>query len=126
MRKLLWMAIAITMLTTVLFVPSLSAQEDGWIRIFNGKNLDGWEANEKPENWTVENGILVGRGTRSHLFYKQREFKNLHFKATIKLNNKGNSGMYFRAEFGTGWPKGYEAQVENSSGDPKKTGSLYN
>ena len=25
-----------------------------------------------------------------------------------------------------GWPKGYEAQVNNSHKDPKRTGSLYN
>ncbi|MBL8291098.1 MAG: DUF1080 domain-containing protein, partial [Bryobacterales bacterium] len=44
----------------------------------------------------------------------------------VKLNKGGNSGMYFRAEFGEGWPKGYEAQVNNSHKDPVKTGSLYN
>jgi hypothetical protein len=123
MKYFLALAIALTFLA----VPaSFAADDDGWIRIFNGKNLDGWKANEKPENWTVEDGLLVGRGSRSHLFYAEREFTDLHFKATVKLNNKGNSGMYIRAAFGPGWPKGYEAQVENSSGDPRKTGSLYN
>ncbi|HYP12457.1 MAG TPA: DUF1080 domain-containing protein, partial [Bryobacteraceae bacterium] len=34
--------------------------------------------------------------------------------------------MYFRTAFGTGFPKGYEAQVNNSHTDPKRTGSLYN
>ena len=34
--------------------------------------------------------------------------------------------MYIRAAKGTGWPKGYETQVENTSPDPQKTGSLYN
>ena len=34
--------------------------------------------------------------------------------------------MYFRAALGQGWPKGYEAQVENTSSDPQRTGSLYN
>jgi len=126
MRKLLLMAATLMMAAGTLFVTPVEAQDDGWVRIFNGKDLTGWEANEKPENWTVENGAIVGRGTRSHLFFKKEEFTNLHFKATIKLNNKGNSGMYFRAAFEPGWPKGYEAQVENSSGDPKKTGSLYN
>lgn len=126
MRKLLLMAATLMMAAGTLFVTPVEAQDDGWVHIFNGKDLTGWEANEKPENWTVENGAIVGRGTRSHLFFKKEEFTNLHFKATIKLNNKGNSGMYFRAAFEPGWPKGYEAQVENSSGDPKKTGSLYN
>ena len=34
--------------------------------------------------------------------------------------------MYFRAQHGPGWPKGYESQVENTSPDPQRTGSLYN
>jgi hypothetical protein len=34
--------------------------------------------------------------------------------------------MYFRAAYGEGWPRGYEAQVNNSGLDPVKTGSLYN
>jgi len=100
---------------------------DGFVTIFNGENRDGWKANEHAENWTVEDGCIVGKGPRSHLFYEGAgELTDLEFKAEVKLNKGGNSGMYFRAEFGEGWPKGYEAQVNNSSGDPKKTGSLYN
>src|SRR4029079_4361188 len=34
-------------------------------------------------------------------------------------------GMYLRAAFGPGFPRGYESQVENTSPDPQKTGSLY-
>lgn len=100
--------------------------DQGWISIFDGKTLKGWEASERPENWTVEDGAIVGRGPRSHLFYKEREFGDLEFKAEVKLNKGGNSGMYFRAQFGPGWPKGYEAQVNNSHRDPVRTGSLYN
>ena len=38
-----------------------------------------------------------------------------------------NAGIYFHTKYQeTGWPKyGYEAQVNNTHGDPKKTGSLY-
>jgi hypothetical protein len=126
MRNAIVMAAAIVFVFAATLVSPLAAQDDGWVRIFNGKDLEGWQANERPENWTVEDGMLVGRGSRSHLFYMKEELSDLHFKATIKLNHKGNSGMYIRAEFGPGWPKGYEAQVENSSSDPKKTGSLYN
>ena len=109
----------------------VAAQSEGWISLFDGKSLNGWKASEKPENWTVEEGTITGRGERSHLFFvgadgaKPEEFENLEFIADIKLNKGGNSGMYFRTEFGPGWPKGYEAQVNNSSGDPVKTGSLY-
>jgi hypothetical protein len=104
-----------------------AADADGWIRMFDGKTLNGWKATERPENWTVESGAIVGRGERSHLFYLAQECVNCEFKAEVKINKGGNSGMYFRAQFdGPGWPKGYEAQVNTSHKDPVKTGSLYN
>jgi hypothetical protein len=104
----------------------LVAAEKGWIKMFDGKTLNGWKANERPENWTVVDGAIQGKGERSHLFWMKQECVDCEFKAEVKLNKGGNSGMYFRAEFGEGWPKGYEAQVNNSHKDPVRTGSLYN
>jgi len=100
--------------------------DEGWITLFDGVSLDGWKANEHPESWSVEDGMIVGHGVRSHLFYMDREFTDVEFKAEIWLRKGSNSGMYFRTEFGPAWPKGYEAQVNNSHGDPVRTGSLYN
>lgn len=102
------------------------AAEDGWKVIFDGKTLDGWEANENPQSWTVFDGVIQGKGPRSHLFYKAEEFEDCEFKADVKARKGSNSGMYFRTAWGPGFPKGYEAQVNNSGLDPKRTGSLYN
>ncbi len=99
--------------------------KDGWISMFDGKTLDGWKANERPESWKVVDGAIVGDGPVSHLFWMGQECVNCEFRAEIKLNHSGNSGMYVRAAFGPGFPKGYETQVENTSPDPQKTGSLY-
>jgi hypothetical protein len=94
--------------------------------MFDGKTLNGWKANEHPESWTVRDGAIVGDGPASHLFWLVQECENCEFRAEVKLNHSGNSGMYFRTAMGPGFPKGYEAQVENTSPDPQKTGSLYN
>ncbi len=107
-----------------LLVPSWGA---GWVTMFDGKSLDGWKASELPEQWTVENGEIVGRGKRSHLFWMKEECVDCEFKAKVLINKGGNSGMFFRTEWSTpGFPKGYEAQVNRSHRDPVKTGSLYN
>lgn len=101
------------------------ADTNGWIRLFDGKTLSGWQTFD-PGSWSVDkDGLVVGKGPRSHLF-SPNAYTNLQFKVEVKLNAKGNSGMYFRAKLGPGWPEGYEAQVENTSPDPQKTGSLYN
>lgn len=131
MKTRAWISLfAVTLLSGVtgvmLHAAAPEPDDEGWITIFDGETLDGWKASEKPENWKVEDGCIVGTGERSHLFYTDAgEMKDLEFQADVKLSKGGNSGMYFRVEFGEGWPKGYEAQVNNSSGDPRKTGSLY-
>jgi hypothetical protein len=99
--------------------------DEGWVRIFDGKTLNGWKASERPEAWSVKDGAIVGDGGVSHLFYMGEECENCEFKAEVKLNHTGNSGMYFRAKFMPGWPEGYEAQVNNTSPDWRRTGSLY-
>ena len=96
----------------------------GWVKIFDGKSLNGWKAVENEGSWSVKDGNLVGDGERSHLFYTVKQCKNCEFYAEVKLNHEGNSGMYFRAKMEKGFPPGYESQVENTSRDPRKTGSL--
>jgi hypothetical protein len=102
------------------------AKPGKWIKMFNGKNLDGWKTNENPEAWKAVDGTIVGDGAVSHLFWMKEECENCEFKAMVKISDGGNSGMYFRTAFGPGFPKGYEAQVNSSHKDPKRTGSLYN
>ena len=97
-----------------------------WVKMFDGKTLDGWKATERPEQWEVKDGAITSKGERSHLLWMKEVCENCEFKATVKINKGGNSGMFFRSEFMTGWPKGYEAQVNTSHKDPVKTGSLYN
>ncbi|MGE5646039.1 MAG: DUF1080 domain-containing protein [Acidobacteriota bacterium] len=110
----------------ILLAASVSFGADGWVKMFDGKTLKGWKASERPESWKVVDGVITGDGPVSHLFWMVRQCGNCEFKAEVKLNHSGNSGMYFRTAFGPGFPKGYEAQVENTSPDPQKTGSLYN
>jgi hypothetical protein len=105
--------------------PAPTPGKDGWVSMFDGKTLDGWKANERPDSWKVVDGAITGDGPASHLFWMKQECEDCEFRAEVKLNHAGNSGMYFRTAFGPGFPKGYESQVENTSPDPQKTGSLY-
>ena len=110
----------------------ISAQSaDGWVSLFNGKNLDGWTANENPSTFSVQDGVLVVKGERAHLFYtgpvNGGNFTNFILKLEIMTKPKANSGVYFHTKFQKdGWPaKGYEVQVNNSQSDPKRTAGLY-
>ncbi len=117
---------------TSLIASSTIKAEDGWISMFNGKDLTGWKSNEEaPGVFTVENGELKVSGGRAHLFYMGADgaakFKNFEVKAKVKTTPGSNSGFYFHTEYqDKGWPdKGFECQVNSTHTDPKKTGSLY-
>jgi hypothetical protein len=117
-----------------LMLPLMAADKPAkpgkWVKMFNGKDLKDWKAGQKPEVWTVvkEDGksAIRGKGPMSHLFWMKEACEDCEFKADFKIMDGSNSGMYFRAEFGPSWPKGYEAQVNATHKDPVKTGSLYN
>ncbi len=120
------LALTGTLLTGTAWLSAAESTDDGWLVLFDGKTLDGWKASEHPENWTVEDGALVGHGDRSHLFYVAREFQNFEFKCDVMINKGGNSGIFFHSQLAEGWPPlGYESQVNNTHADPVKTGSLY-
>lgn len=103
--------------------------QDGFKKIFAGKSMDGWKANENPGSWQLKDGMLVCHGERSHLFYvgDEKPFKNFHFKAEVKTTKGSNSGIYFHTKFQeSGWPKfGYECQVNVTHTDAKKSSGLY-
>ena len=106
--------------------------EKGFVSLFDGKSLNGWKVNkENPKSITVKDGNIVIDGPRAHLFYtgdvEKHNFKNFVLRAQVKTFPKANSGIYFHTKYeDSGWPyAGFEAQVNNTHGDPKKTGGLY-
>lgn len=115
----------------VIALSSLETQKKGWIKLFDGKTLNGWQANENAETFTVEDGAIVVFGNRAHLFYmgdvENHNFKNFEYKAKVMTKPGANSGMYIHTQFQEkGWPeKGYEIQVNNSHTDWRRTGSVY-
>jgi len=103
---------------------------EGWQSVFDG-TLNGWKASENTETFSVRDGMIVVKGSRSHLFYvgpiENANFKNFEFKADVMTEPGSNSGMYIHTEYQeNGWPrKGYEIQVNNTHSDWRKTGSIY-
>lgn len=121
-----------TLLALTLFTlgsHTFAADDDGWVSIFDGKSFEGWKASENKDSWKIEDGQFVCHGDRSHLFYTgdDKPFVNFEFKAEVMTKPGSNAGIYFHTKYQeTGWPKaGFEAQVNVTHRDPKKTGSLY-
>ena len=111
----------------VLVLPKIGlAEEPGWTTLFDGKSLAGWEKVGKEDSlWEVKEGEIRGSGTQSMLVYTPKSYRNFRYRAELKINDLGNSGVYFRAKRQPTFSDGYEAQVDSTHKDPIRTGSLY-
>lgn len=126
--KFVWLSIVIVLLAASQVV----ADHHEWQSLFDGRTLMGWQSNpEHPEAFSIEDGAIKVNGERSHLFYvgtvNDAKFQDFEFRAKVKTMPKANSGLYFHTTYQKeGWPStGYEAQVNTTHRDTKKTGGLY-
>ncbi len=105
-----------------------STPEPGWVSLFDGQTLGGWTSVPLPgqtSSWEVKDGVLEGSGGQSMLYSPRGDYKNFKFRAELKINDKGNSGMYVRSAKAASFTQGHEIQVNSTHADPIKTGSLY-
>src|SRR4051812_31100949 len=106
------------------------AEDSTWVSLFDGKSIEGWtpivlNKGKGTSHWEVKNGMIEGSGTQSMLFSPRGDYKNFRFRAELKINDGGNSGMYIRTPKEATFSKGYEIQVNSTHKDPIKTGSVY-
>jgi hypothetical protein len=110
------------------------ATADGWIDLFNGRDLDGWTPMSSEGAWSVRDGVLTvvpGFGCLA----SNREFSNFELALEYRLPRGGNSGVFLRiptsgAENGK---KSMEVQLQDDAGAvPRertslhRTGAIYN
>ena len=119
--RVLFSSVLMTLLVSI-----ANAQEEKWVSLFNGKTLDGWEKiGGDDSHWKVEDGAITGTGNPSMLVCTEGPYKNFRYRAEVKINDGGNSGLYFRTTRRPGFLDGYEAQIDSTHTDPIRTGSLY-
>jgi hypothetical protein len=114
-----------TILMTVICQVNSYAQknEKGFVSIFDGKTLKGWDGD--PKYWRVENGSLVGEitpetllKTNSFIIWRGGEPADFELKGSFKIATAGNSGINYRSEQLTDVPfalKGYQADIDGKN-----------
>lgn len=88
----------------------LSAKVTAWgepVKIFNGKNLDGWTTQLPNNQWIVENGMLKSPKSGSNILTTQK-FQDFKLHIEFRYPEGSNSGVYLRGR--------YELQVIDSRG----------
>ena len=73
-------------------------------KLFNGKDLSGWEGD--PRLWAVVDGVLVGEtngsdkkvSANTFLIWKGGEVGDFDFKMTARVTGGNNSGVQYRSK----------------------------
>jgi serine/threonine protein kinase/formylglycine-generating enzyme required for sulfatase activity len=112
-----------------------AGHSEGWVQLFNGKDLTGWKTHpDQPGRWTVENGILRGSAVPSYLYSDRGDFANFHLRVEARINRGGDSGLFFRAPFATRPGRtadqrrpaaGYEVELSDVPTNTARTGSVW-
>lgn len=119
-------------------------KKEGWILLFNGKNLKGWETNRGTKSTVpAEDGMIRARRFGGYLLVHKKLWSDFILSLDYKLSPGGNSGVFIR-QFPLKPPRGMdipscgiEVQVhdvtepdlgpdpDNSSPDFYVAGALY-
>jgi len=118
-------------LATLALLPLYAAEEEGFVPIFDGKTLDGWDGN--PAFWRVEDGAITGQTTADNptqgntfLIWRGGEVADFELKLEYRLHNH-NSGIQYRSweepeKWGRWVVGGYQADIAENE---RYTGILY-
>src|SRR5688572_2821063 len=71
----------------------------GFVAMFDGKSLDGWEyLGKDPSPFSVEEGAIHYKGGGGWLCYTTKEYPDFELCCDFKLIKKGgDGGIFFRA-----------------------------
>jgi len=105
-------------------------RQKGFVQIFDGKTLNGWEGD--PAYWRVENGNIVGEITpatllkrNSFLIWRGGMPGDFELTLEFKITKSGNSGINYRSEELKDIPyalKGYQLDIDGAN---RYTGQNY-
>jgi hypothetical protein len=75
---------------------NIRVREIGFTSLFNGKDLTGWEGNDRKaqETWTVQDGLLQCSGKKGPWLATVKEHKDFVLRLEFKLDAGGNSGVF--------------------------------
>lgn len=78
--------------------PQLTPQQaaEGWISLFDGQTLFGWESNNKEINWSVKEGVIEADSAGMGILASTSPFKDFELICEFQIEKGGNSGVFLR------------------------------
>src|SRR5258706_9631880 len=115
MRSLILAALAL--LAGCSSAPGPEADAEGFVPLFNGKDLSGWvRVNCAPETFRAENGLIITTGKPTGVMRTDRMYENYIIELDwMHLHKGGNSGLFIHSGAvpvrSQPFTKGHEIQV---------------
>jgi len=108
-------------------------KEDGWILLFDGKTLDGWQtSNQRPSKVPVEDGSINPHGCGGYMMIHEKQWENFVLSLDFKISKNCNSGVFIRTFPLKPRPgkdvgfNGMEVQIlDSKTADFHDTGAIY-
>lgn len=110
---------------------SEAERAQGWRLLFDGQSTDGWRGYNQetlPSGWVVEDGTLKSLGEGGDIggdiVYDLQEFENFELSLDWKIEEGGNSGIFYHIVEGDQYEAAYytapEFQLIDQEGFPEK------
>ncbi len=108
--------------------------EDGYVSLFNGRDLDGWILRRASRNgYVVEDGLLVCPADGGGYLFTEDEYSDFSLRFEFRLATGANNGIAIRTPLLDKRPAydGIEIQILDNVGFPRKLrpaqyhGSIY-
>ncbi len=83
------------------FLTALQADDHGFVDLFNGENLDGWNQRNGTATYRVEDGCIVGRttdGSPNSFLCTNELYGNFELIFEVKVDSRLNSGVQIRSQ----------------------------
>ncbi len=128
-KLVVFIGVCAFLLNPEVFALTDKEKEAGFVSLFNGQDLSGWENVGKPDGFVVEDGMIVCQDKDSHYLGTEKSYEDFILRLEYKIAPNGNSGLYFHIPpHGRISRLGGEVQIMDSYGrDPAAhiAGALY-
>src|SRR6185503_1311165 len=105
-----------------------SVPQDGWVSLFDGKSLEGWEQKNGTAAYRVEDGCIVGKtteGSPNSFLATKKPYGDFELKFEVKVDDQLNSGVQIRSaskpDFDNGRVHGPQLEISSDG----KAGWIY-
>jgi hypothetical protein len=129
-RNLSLLIVWLAVLVLVAPAPARAGVDDGFVPLFDGKDLAGWTQRGGKAKYRVEDGVIVGTtepNTPNSFLCTDKDYANFMLELDFKVDDGLNSGVQIRSEskpdYKDGRVHGYQVEIDTN---PRAwTGGIY-